>query len=167
MLQNKTDMKWTEKHAELIKKILEVIKKSPILAYPDPAHEFILETDASDRAIGAVLKQKEKMSDSIAKFTTTKQRYTSVEKEALGILKSIEFLKPYVIGYKIVIYTDNKNLLHENDLSKRIQRWKMLLEEYEYELRHIEEKNVIADTISRLSMLKLNTSPCYWKILEK
>ncbi|KAG0436164.1 Transposon Tf2-9 polyprotein [Dictyocoela muelleri] len=44
----------------------------------------------------------------------------------------------------------------------------MLLEEYEYELRRIEGKNnVIADTISRLSMLKSNTSPCYWNILEK
>ncbi|KAG0441755.1 Retrovirus-related Pol polyprotein from transposon 17.6 [Dictyocoela muelleri] len=88
-----------------------------------------------------------------------------MEKEALGILKSMEFFKPFIIGSRIRILTDNKNLLYNVDLSKRVQRWKLLLEEFNYELKRIEGKyNTIANSISRIATLKPDHKYCYWNL---
>ncbi|KAG0435914.1 Transposon Tf2-9 polyprotein [Dictyocoela muelleri] len=164
MLRNKEKIQWKDLHTEMYMKILKDLKKTPILKYPYPTQDFILETDASDRAIGAVLKQNDGIVGFYShKFSSSEERYTSMEKEALGILKSMEFFKPYVIGNKIVIYIDNRNLLFNSDLSKRVQRWKLLLEEFNYELKRIEgENNKIADTISRIATIKSNSKDNYW-----
>ncbi|KAG0423245.1 hypothetical protein DMUE_6162, partial [Dictyocoela muelleri] len=51
---------------------------------------------------------------------------------------------------KINIESDNKNLMYDGELSKRAYRWKFLIEEYEYTLKHISgEKNKDADLLSR------------------
>ncbi|KAG0435946.1 Transposon Tf2-9 polyprotein [Dictyocoela muelleri] len=164
MLRNKDFIKWNDQHTEMYMDILKDLKKAPILKYPDHTQDFILETDASDRAIGAVLKQKDEIVGLYShKFSPAEERYTSMEKEAFGILKSMEFFKPYVIGSKIVIYTDNRNLLFNTDLSKRVQRWKLLLEEFNYELKRIKGKNnKIADMLSRIATLNSNLKDNYW-----
>ncbi|KAG0425485.1 putative enzymatic polyprotein, partial [Dictyocoela muelleri] len=56
-LKKNERISWEEEDSQKFKKIMEVIKKKIILKYPDPNKEFILETDASDNATGAVLKQ--------------------------------------------------------------------------------------------------------------
>lgn len=104
---------------------------------------FTIETDASDKTIGSVLKQNgKKIMFYSYKFTLTEARYASMDKEALRILKSMKFYEPYIISRKVYIFTDNQNLLYYTDLSKRVQRWKLLLEEYNYELKRIEGKTI-------------------------
>ncbi|KAG0420403.1 Transposon Tf2-6 polyprotein [Dictyocoela roeselum] len=79
----------------------------------------------------------------------------------------MEFFKPYIIGSKITVLTDNKNLLYNSELSKRVQRWKLLLEEFNYGLKRIEGKsNTIADSISRIVTIKPQNKECYWKQFE-
>ncbi|KAG0419727.1 Transposon Tf2-6 polyprotein [Dictyocoela roeselum] len=164
ILWSKDKIQWNAEHTEKFMDILKELTKSPVLTYPDPEQDFILETDASGRAIGAVLKQKDRIVSFYShKFSPQEERYTSMEKEALGILKSLEYFKLYVIGSRVIIYTDNQNLLFNKDLTKRVQRWKLLLEEYNYELRGIEGKNnKIADTISRIRTLNSNSEYNYW-----
>ncbi|KAG0439135.1 Transposon Tf2-9 polyprotein, partial [Dictyocoela muelleri] len=165
MLRSKQiNIHWNPEHTNMYIEILRELLIAPVLTYPDPDQEFILETDASDRAIGAVLKQKKTIVAFYShKFSSSVEKYTSMEKEALRILKSLIFFRPYVIGSKIIIYTDNRNLLFESDLTKRVQRWKILLEEFNYELRRIEGKqNKIADTISRLATIIPNKQSNYW-----
>ncbi|KAG0441763.1 Retrovirus-related Pol polyprotein from transposon opus [Dictyocoela muelleri] len=88
-----------------------------------------------------------------------------MEKEALVISKSLEFFRDYVIGSKINIYTDNQDFLFNNNLSKRIQRWKLLLEEFNYNLMRIPEKNnIMADAISRITTIQPLTNNGYWNM---
>ncbi|KAG0441317.1 Retrovirus-related Pol polyprotein from transposon 17.6 [Dictyocoela muelleri] len=164
MLRKGLKLAWTDKHEIKVKKILEIIKAKPILKYPDLNKEFQLETDASDRAIGSILKQNNHIVGFYShKFTETESRYTTMEKEALGIIKSLEFFRDYILSSKIVIYTDNRNLLFNTDLSKRVQRWKILLEEFDYVIERIPGKNnEMADTISRITYVEQDTGPCYW-----
>lgn len=63
-----------------------------------------------------------------------------MEKEVLGIFKFMEFYEPYIVSSKVYILTDNKNLLYVMNLSKKIQRWKLVSEDFNYELKIIEKK---------------------------
>ncbi|KAG0429709.1 Transposon Tf2-8 polyprotein, partial [Dictyocoela muelleri] len=77
------------------------------------------------------------------KFNDTESRYTTMEKEALGILKSLEFFRDYIIDSQITILTDNKNLLFDTNIAKRVQRWKILLEEFNISLKEFLVKIIL------------------------
>ena len=91
-----------------------------ILAIFDPEHEAILETDASDYAIGACLTQKgndDKMR-TVAyyarKMTGPELNYDIHDKELLAIVEALREWRVYLEGakYPVQIYTDHKNLLY-------------------------------------------------------
>ncbi|KAG0436559.1 Transposon Tf2-9 polyprotein [Dictyocoela muelleri] len=90
------------------------------------------------------------------KFNSQELNYTIPEKEALAIFKSVEHFKQLIYNSKIIIQTDNKNLIFKGPITKRLHRIKLLLEEYDYELEHIEGKNNNeADLLSRNSHLMM------------
>lgn len=78
--------------------------------------EFILTTDASSFAIGAVLSQinkegKEEMIYAHSKGLDNAQLNNSVtEKELLAIIKSLEYFRAYLIGKTFTLRTDHKAL---------------------------------------------------------
>lgn len=78
----------------------------PILQYPDFSKQFILTTDASNVALGAVLSQGSLGSDKPVSFASrtlneTEQNYSTVEKEMLAIIWAIKYFRPYLFGKKI------------------------------------------------------------------
>ncbi|KAG0420678.1 Transposon Tf2-8 polyprotein [Dictyocoela roeselum] len=78
-------------------------------------------------------------------------KFIIVEKETQAIIKCLNHFKTLIYNTKIYIYGDNKNLTFNGPLTKRIERWKLTLEEYNYELIHIEgQNNKHADAFSRL-----------------
>ncbi|KAG0428897.1 Transposon Tf2-11 polyprotein [Dictyocoela muelleri] len=84
------------------------------------------------------------------KYNKQELNYSSAEKEALAITRSLMHFKPLVYNAKVEILTDNKNLLFKGPLTKRLNRMKLILKEYDYELKHIEGKNNNeADLLSR------------------
>ncbi|KAG0418029.1 Transposon Tf2-11 polyprotein, partial [Dictyocoela roeselum] len=90
------------------------------------------------------------------KFSISEQNYTTYEKEAFSILLALQHFKPIIYNSKIVIFTDNKNNIYNGELTKRMARWKMLMEEFDYELNCIKGgKNCEADLLSR--NLAINT----------
>lgn len=146
-------IQWSEEDQQIIKNIIDEINKKPLLKFPDFTKDFILETDASNTAIGGVLKQEENMIDCYSqKLQGSQINYSVMEKELLAILKGLEKFRNIILGSKIIIYTDNSNIL-SNKLHQtpRIKRWKYLLNEYEYEIQHIKGKqNNQADILSRI-----------------
>jgi len=59
LTENSVKFVWTEKYGEAFKELKERLIISPILSYPDSQGRFILDTDASNHRIGAVLSQKQ------------------------------------------------------------------------------------------------------------
>ncbi|KAG0435655.1 Transposon Tf2-9 polyprotein [Dictyocoela muelleri] len=149
-------VKWTDKNKQIIKSIIEEIKKKPMLHHPNLNLPFILQCDASKFGIGSVLMQNNKIIALYSsKYSTQENNYSIVERETLSIIKSLIHFKPLIYNSKIYILTDNKNLTFNGPLTKRIERWKLTLEEYDYELSHIDGKqNLYADTLSILCKLK-------------
>ena len=129
----------------------------PILIYPDFDKPFVLTTDASNYAIGAVLSQIHDGKDhpiAFASRTLNKHEinYPTIEKEALAIIWATEKFKPYLYGHKFTLVTDHKPLtfIKTSNKNSKILKWRLELENYEYTVEYKTGKtNVVADALSR------------------
>ena len=64
--------------------------------------------------------------------------YTTTEKELLAVVYALEKFRPYILGSKIVIYTDHaalKYLFSKKEAKPRLIRWVLLLQEFDLEIR--------------------------------
>lgn len=95
----------------------QALCNAPVLTNPDFAKQFILQTDASNRGVGAVLSQLDEDAKDrpIAYFSRKllprEQRYSTVEQECLAIKLGVEVFKVYLIGRPFVIQTDHRSLV--------------------------------------------------------
>ncbi|MBJ4999897.1 hypothetical protein JGF38_23160, partial [Salmonella enterica subsp. enterica serovar Hadar] len=83
----------------------------PVLVYPQPDQLFILDTDASNTGIGAVLSQvrdgQEKVSAYFSKSLSKPERnYCVTQKELLAIVRAVEHFHHYLYGPKFLVRTD-------------------------------------------------------------
>ncbi len=86
----------------------------------------------------------------------------------LAIYKALKHFHQIIFGSKIEIKTDHANLLHQSgDWSKRINKWKVLLMEYDYTLQYQKgTKNIPADFLSRLYSGRMLTQKGCWDLKE-
>ncbi len=154
-------IKWTKENNNTIKEIIEEIKKGVLLHFPNYQLPFELYTDASEIAIGSILKQGNYIIGYYSyKLKSSERNYTVMEKEAFAILKSLDHFKTIICFAHIDVYTDNSNnLFYSNNSSKRIYRWKQLLNEYNYSLNFVPGiDNSAADFLSRIFSFSMSTS---------
>lgn len=132
---------------------------SPILQYPDFEKQFIVTTDASNFAIGAVLSQYVNGKDMpIAYASRTLNdheiNYSTTEKELLGIVWSVKYFRPYIYGTNFKIRTDHRPLtwlMSLKDPNSKLMRWRIKLDEYNYEIEYKKGTlNSNADALSRI-----------------
>lgn len=134
---------------------------APILQYPDFKKPFILTTDASNVALGAVLSQGQIGSDKPIAFASrtlneTETRYSTIEKELLAIVWACKYFRPYLFGRKFTIYTDHRPLIWLFNLKEpnsKLVRWRLKLEEFDYDIMYKKGKiNTNADALSRIQI---------------
>ena len=104
---------------------------APVLRLPDFDHQFVVTTDASDVAIGAILQQDTGMGLQPIAYASRKLQqaevcYSTYERELLGIVWALGHWKHYFQGpYPIVIQTDHAPLRHlPNQASINSRIWK-------------------------------------------
>ncbi|XP_028230832.1 uncharacterized protein LOC114411313 [Glycine soja] len=132
---------------------------APVMIAPDWSKEFELMCDASDYAMGAVLGQREnKVFHAIyyaSKVLNEAQvNYATTEKEMLAIVFALEKFRSYLVGSKVIIFTDHaaiKHLLTKANSKPRLIRWVLLLQEFDIVIKDKKgSENVVADHLSRL-----------------
>ena len=112
--------------------------KETILNYPDFNEVFEIHTDASDRQLGAAISQNGKpLAFYSRKLNSAQKNYTTAEKELLSIIEMLKEFANILLGYKIIVHTDHKNLLYRPLPTQRLQRWRMLIEEYDCTFVHV------------------------------
>ena len=85
-------------------------------------------------------------------------RYTPTKRELFSIVEVLKEFRNILLGQQIRVHTDHENLTYKTFNSDRVMRGRLYIEEYSPDLQYIKgEKNVVADTLSRLDMEE-NTS---------
>jgi hypothetical protein len=103
---------WTETCQDSFEKLKTSMITPPILIYPVPGKRFILDTDASDKAVGAVLSQQiddnehviAYMSKALNKHETS---YCTTRKELFAVITALKNFHSYIYGQNVLLRTDN------------------------------------------------------------
>ena len=153
-----TPFVWGDAQATAFQALKDAMQRHPVLILPDPKLPFVVHTDASGFAVGAVLMQDQgKGLQPIAylskKMQPAETRYPTHEQELLAIIVALKSWRPYLYGAKFTVMTDHKSLHDfktQPRLSGRQTRWKDVIAEYDFEIDYVEGKsNVVADGLSR------------------
>jgi RNase H-like domain found in reverse transcriptase len=132
-----------------------------ILKFPNFDKEFVLITDASNVACGAILSQNFNGTNlpvayASRAFTKGEKNKSTIEKELTAIHWGVMHFKPFLYGKKFTILTDHKPLVYlfamKNPTSK-LTRMRWDLEEFQYSVEYVPGKsNSVADALSRISI---------------
>ncbi|WVZ76503.1 hypothetical protein U9M48_024478 [Paspalum notatum var. saurae] len=155
-----------EECLEAFHKLKEALVIAPIIQPPDWNKPFEIMCDASDYAVGAVLgqtndKKHHAISYASKTLTSLQLNYSTTEKELQAVVFAIDKFRSYLVGAKVIIYTDHatlKYLLTKKDAKPRLIRWVLLLQEFDIEIR--DKKGVENSVAGHLSWMKFEeTSP--------
>lgn len=158
-LRNGENVEHTPQFLKTFETCKNLLTCSDVLQYPDFSLPFILTTDASNFAIGAVLSQGTIGKDrpvAYASRTLTKseENYSAIEKELLAIDWATRHFRPYLFGRKFTLYTDHQPLTYALNLktpNSKLVKWRLRLSEYNFTPVYKPGKqNVVADALSRI-----------------
>ncbi|CAN6723272.1 unnamed protein product [Malus baccata var. baccata] len=140
-------------------KLKDLFTSAPIITAPDWTLPFELMCDASDYAVGAVLGQRRDKLPYVIYYASrtlndAQLNYATTEKELLAVVFALEKFRSYLIGAKVIVYSDHsalKYLLSKKEAKPRLLRWVLLLQEFDLEILDKKgRENIMADHLSRL-----------------
>lgn len=135
-----------------------LLGSEPILKIPDMSRDFVLQTDASENAIGAVLLQNHDgenfpVAYASKKLQVRETRYSVIEKECLALVWAVKKFHMYLYGRPFTLQTDHQPLVYLNHVvhaNGRLMRWSLFLQSYQIKIEAIKgSQNVGADYMSR------------------
>jgi hypothetical protein len=152
---------WTSEHDTAFHTLKSALTSAPVLSLPDFASPFMIETDASDKGIGAILMQKGHPIAFLSRALGVKSRGLSTyEKEYLAIILAVQQWCVYLQHNEFVILTDHNSLAQLNE-QRRHTPWqhkvftKLLGLQYHIQYRSGSE-NRVDDALSRCSTSELH-----------
>ena len=145
-----TKINWKDAHESSFQDLKQALQNPPVLRPPHWDQEFILQVDASNRGLGAILSQQDKegLEHPIAyasrKLQPREEKLSTTEKECLGIVWAVELFRYYLFGRKFRLQTDHNPLVWLNqvhDKNRKLLRWSVTLQEYDMQVEHKSGKN--------------------------
>ena len=158
LLKGGQRFKWSAQCQEAFVSLKTALAHSPVLQYPDPQQPFVLDADASDHGIGAVLSQLIGGEERVVTYysrslSATERNYCTTRKELLAVVDSVRQFHPYLYGAKFTVRSDHSALQWLRKLKDpegQLARWLGRLDQYQYSVVHRPgQRHVNADTLSR------------------
>ena len=149
---------WTDECRVAFEQLKERLQEPPILTLPNQEDPFILDTDAAENSIGAVLSQVQNGQERVVAYagktlSPQERNYCITRRELLAVVTFLKHFRQYLLGAKFVVRTDHSALTWLKRTPEPIgqnARWLATMEEYSFEVRHRPgARHANADAISR------------------
>ena len=160
MLPLQSNVPVTTELTQAFETLKTVLINAVALRIPNPNLPFILETDASLIAFGAVLKQVEFEKQETVAFNSqalsrSQRNYSTYERELFAVVKACEAFRIFLLGCEFTLRTDHRALLgifsSSLNTSSRVVKWVMRLQPFTFVVESVKGKdNVVADALSRI-----------------
>jgi len=166
---------WSEECQTAFETLKQRLLEAPVMGYPQDEGLYILDTDASGFAIGAVLSQMQEQegeSEPVERVIAygsrilhkCELRYCTRRRELLAIVHFAKVFRPYLYGRHVTIRTDHASLKYiktMKDPNDQFMRWIERLEETEYEI--VIRQGIRHNNADGLSRMPETTPPCEGK----
>ena len=151
---------WTHEAMCSFEALKEALCSAPVLALPEWDLPFILTTDWSRVAIGAVLSQEQPSTGeehpiafASRTLTAAERNYAATEGECLAVKWAVDKFHYYLHGRRFLLRTDHQALQWLDKArftNSKLERWAMHLQQYDYGVEYIQgSTNTVADYLSR------------------
>jgi len=159
LLRKDTPFRWDEACQHAFETLKAKLLEEPVL--PNDEDQYILDTDASDFGLGAVLSQIQQGEEKVIAYAscslaTAERHYETTRKELLAIVYGLKQFRQYLTGRYFVIRTDHAALswLRRTPSSMpQLARWLTFIEEFDYEVVHRKGKKYSnADGLSCMAL---------------
>ena len=154
-----TPFHWTDKCEDSFQALREALVSAPVLRRPDSARPYVLQTDWSPVAVGAVLAQigtdneEHPVAFASRVLRGPELRYAPMEGECFAVVYFIEHFRPYLHGTHFTVQMDHwalKWLMSTEHRNGRLARWALKMQEYNFDVVHRRGAlNANADAMSR------------------
>lgn len=175
---------WTAEMDRTLGDIKTALQSNVVLAHPNFSLPFYVHADASELAVGAILIQRDPDTPShiqdpglrdderilgfySRKLTVAGQHYSVPEKEALAIVCDTEHFRPFIFGYTVTVFTDQRSLiwLMEYCHPSKYTRYRERLAPFNLTIKYISGKCNPADYLSRWTR-QIKTQQAILSIVE-
>ncbi|KAK7918651.1 hypothetical protein WMY93_009935 [Mugilogobius chulae] len=144
LLKKGTVFQWTDKHQVAFTELKEKLTRSPVLGYPRAEGKFILDTDASNNSVGAVLSQVQWGEERVLTYASShlspaQQRYCVTRRELLAVVRFTRQFRHYLLGRKFLLRTDHGSLtwlFRFKCPEGQLARWLEELSQYDFHIEH-------------------------------
>ena len=156
--------KWTACHQLAFDTIKKLLCQNQILAFPDSAKPYVLYTDASKRAMSAVLMQVDSegqlkpISYWSKSFKGSQKSWSALVKEARAVYEAVQHYAVFLTGVHVVLRCDHKPLarfLEARTKNEMVNRWSLAIQEFLITFEWVASEQNISDCLSRMGASNL------------
>ena len=150
---------WTHECQQAFEEVKAALISPPVLRRADPALPYILQTDWSPTAIGAILAQEDADGEehpiayASKSLKDLERKYSATEGECFAVVSFVEHFRPYLWGVPFTLEVDHwclQWLMTASQNNSRLARWALKLQEYDFKIRHRRgTRHSNADALSR------------------
>lgn len=168
LTSTRVPFRWSSEAEEAFCNLKTMFSSAPVLSHPDPSRQFIVEVDASDCGVGAILSQRSPLDQKLHPCAYFSRRLSPAEvnydignRELLAVVLALQEWRHWLEGaeHPFIVWTDHKNLTYLQSakrLNSRQARWALFLGRFSFVLTYRPgSRNAKPDALSRQSTLDI------------